>query len=401
MPDYGHVYADKKISEVNKQLKSTYRQAQREMKQKLKDFDARYADRSKQMKRMVAEGKISEQDYKDWLTGQVFVRQIWKSKIDQVNKILYDHNAQAMKLINNDKPSGNIEVKKAWLTEELAQGKTKVDYTIYGYALDSAPAAQPASEYSKDNSGTVVYLRFKNNGDVKLSKKFKAELNQYYTITFSGSAYPEPNGHGCNYNGGWRDYNLTKNGNNAEFTILIDSVLPNGTVTIETDFYNFNEYVTPLKAECRNSSGTTVTLFDEDASFGGNKTYPAVTVKQPTDADPVVTENLTVEKGNDDSWTGVLSGLPLTDENGKKIYYYVVEKTSNDYVPIDYSDNGFALEAKETKSVTVTNGPNNSPPSYELPESGGEGTAKYFVAGGALMLGAAMYYIIRKRKASA
>ena len=103
MPDYGHVYADKKISEVNKQLKSTYRQAQREMKQKLKDFDARYADRSKQMKRMVAEGKISEQDYKDWLTGQVFVRQIWKSKIDQVNKILYDHNAQAMKLINNGK----------------------------------------------------------------------------------------------------------------------------------------------------------------------------------------------------------------------------------------------------------------------------------------------------------
>ncbi|MBQ7186979.1 MAG: Cna B-type domain-containing protein [Ruminococcus sp.] len=344
------------------------------------------------------------------LNGLIFHENKYYYAVEQTNeKYTVDYllngvsREGTMKLINNDKPSGNIEVKKAWLTEELAQGKTKVDYTIYGYALDSAPAAQPASEYSQD-SGVEVYVKINDQSEsykYALEKKFIGQIGKTYVVTYSGRNDLNVQNDGFYVNGQWTR-TISKDGNTVTLKFTINNTDQDGKVKVVSNvWYSSGTEEYSMVCTEENNPNNIITMIGSDASFGGNKTYPAVTVKRPTDADPVVTENLTVEKGNDDSWTGVLSGLPLTDENGKKIYYYVVEKTSNDYVPIDYSDNGFALEAKETNSVTVTNGPNNSPPSYELPESGGEGTARFLAAGGALMLGAAMYYIIRKRKASA
>ena len=47
MEDYGHRYADKKISAVDRELKKTYRTAQRELKKKLADFNKRFEKKEK------------------------------------------------------------------------------------------------------------------------------------------------------------------------------------------------------------------------------------------------------------------------------------------------------------------------------------------------------------------
>ena len=99
--DYGERYADKKISTVNRELRKTYRTAQAELKKKLSDFEKRFAAKNKQKKLELEAGKISKQDYKDWLTGQVFIRTQFEQNIKKVNAVLLDCNRQALNIINN------------------------------------------------------------------------------------------------------------------------------------------------------------------------------------------------------------------------------------------------------------------------------------------------------------
>ena len=99
--DYGERYSDKKISAVNRDLRKTYRTAQAELKKKLSDFEKRFAAKNKQKKLELEAGKISKQDYNDWLTGQVFIRTQFEQNIKKVNAVLLDCNRQALNIINN------------------------------------------------------------------------------------------------------------------------------------------------------------------------------------------------------------------------------------------------------------------------------------------------------------
>lgn len=101
--DYGDRYTDKKISAVNRELRKTYRTAQAELKKKLADFEKRHAKANKRKKEQLADGKISQQDYKDWLTGQVFIRNQWQANLRQVCQVMQDCNKQAMNIVNTSR----------------------------------------------------------------------------------------------------------------------------------------------------------------------------------------------------------------------------------------------------------------------------------------------------------
>lgn len=92
----------------------------------------------------------------------------------------------------------------------------------------------------------------------------------------------------------------------------------------------------------------------------------------------------------DNNWTWSESGdkLPLTDENGKAYHYLVEEETTGNWnVYID--NNGV-----QTGNITVQNYVYTG---YELPSTGGMGTAPFGVLGGALAAAAALL-LVRKRK---
>ena len=89
-------------------------------------------------------------------------------------------------------------------------------------------------------------------------------------------------------------------------------------------------------------------------------------------------------------WTATWSGdkLPLTDENGNAYHYLVEEVTTGNWnVYID--NNGV-----QTGNITVQNYVYTG---YELPSTGGMGTAPFGVLGGALAAAAALL-LVRKRK---
>lgn len=100
MPDYGAAYADKALRDIDRELRSTYRTAKRELEKKLKDFNARHALKDKAKRQQLAQGKITKQDYQNWLAGQVFIRGQWESKIRQVSKVIQDSNRQALNILN-------------------------------------------------------------------------------------------------------------------------------------------------------------------------------------------------------------------------------------------------------------------------------------------------------------
>lgn len=109
-----------------------------------------------------------------------------------------------------------------------------------------------------------------------------------------------------------------------------------------------------------------------------------------TDNDKDRTPFAEADLNADNHWTKTWSGeeLPLTDENGNAYHYLVEEETTGNWnVYID--NNGV-----QTGNITVQNYVYTG---YELPSTGGMGTAPFGVLGGALAAAAALL-LVRKRK---
>lgn len=130
MPDRGAKYADKKISEIDRKLRQTYKQAQTELTRKLKDFNKRFETQDKQKRKEVSEGKITQQQYKDWLQRQVFTRSIWQQKIDQVSQVMLHHNEYAAQIVNESRFDVFAEnyYAEAFRANWIIQG---IDWTVY------------------------------------------------------------------------------------------------------------------------------------------------------------------------------------------------------------------------------------------------------------------------------
>lgn len=93
----------------------------------------------------------------------------------------------------------------------------------------------------------------------------------------------------------------------------------------------------------------------------------------------------------DKDWTFTWSGtdLPLTDKESGKAYHYLVEETTTGNWNVYIDNNGV-----QTGNITVQNYVYTG---YELPSTGGMGTAPFGVLGGALAAAAALL-LVRKRK---
>lgn len=100
MPDYGARVADKAIRDTERKLRATYSTAQRELQKKLDTFNSKYKARDEAKRQLLAEGKITEQDYANWKAGQVFQKKQWKAKVNEVAAVMANSNAQAARIVN-------------------------------------------------------------------------------------------------------------------------------------------------------------------------------------------------------------------------------------------------------------------------------------------------------------
>ena len=101
--DYGTEQTDRAVKRVERRLSSVYRQAQRDIDDKLKDWQERHKKRDARYRQMVAAGKMSKEDYRAWLRGQVFQEKQWQARRDEIDNILLNADRAAQNIVNEGK----------------------------------------------------------------------------------------------------------------------------------------------------------------------------------------------------------------------------------------------------------------------------------------------------------
>ena len=114
-----------------------------------------------------------------------------------------------------------------------------------------------------------------------------------------------------------------------------------------------------------------------------------IKVWQYTDNDKKLFAEADLTAHNDWTWSKSGTDLPLTDPASGKAYHYLVEETTTGNWNVYIDNNGV-----QTGNITVQNYVYTG---YELPSTGGMGTAPFGVLGGALAAAAALL-LVRKRK---
>lgn len=101
--DYGTEQTDRAVKRVERRLSSVYREAQRDIDEKLKDWQERHKKRDARYRQMVAAGKMSKEDYRAWLRGQVFQEKQWQARRDEIDNILLNADRAAQNIVNDGK----------------------------------------------------------------------------------------------------------------------------------------------------------------------------------------------------------------------------------------------------------------------------------------------------------
>ena len=99
MPGHIDNYVSKQEKELAKDIDRIYRQAAREVRQKLKDFTEHHKAKNALLKKRVKEGTLSEEAYKNWLKGQVFQSEQWQRKLDDIVKVYRNADEKAREIV--------------------------------------------------------------------------------------------------------------------------------------------------------------------------------------------------------------------------------------------------------------------------------------------------------------
>ena len=100
---------DREYDKLARDIGRVYRQAQREIAQKMGAWNTRHAAADAQMRENLKAGKITEAQYQRWMRGQVFVGKQWDDQVREVSTILVNADREAARLINTSTSAVFIE----------------------------------------------------------------------------------------------------------------------------------------------------------------------------------------------------------------------------------------------------------------------------------------------------
>lgn len=121
MPDLGAKYTDEQIVQMEKQLKSVYNQAYKDILQKQKDFNEKYAKKEAKYAAQVANGQITQEQFDSWKKGQVFQGEQWQNKKKDILNTIYNSNKIATDIVNG-KTQNVFAFNANYMSYELEHG---------------------------------------------------------------------------------------------------------------------------------------------------------------------------------------------------------------------------------------------------------------------------------------
>lgn len=152
--DIGEKYTDKTVAQIERKLKSIYKEAEQDMGKKLREFNKGHKERDAKYRKMVKDGKMELADYQAWLQGQVFQGDQWKKKREQMAQSLYNANNSAMSVVNGSR--FDVFAENANFSEYMIAKGLKADPGFGLYNADAVkrlvakePDILPASKVSR------------------------------------------------------------------------------------------------------------------------------------------------------------------------------------------------------------------------------------------------------------
>lgn len=100
MADYGTKATDKAIKKLDKEIQSIYQEAADDIQVKMDDFVKKFKPKRDIQKAKLESGEITQEQYNSWYAGQVFQRNQWKAKKQEIQQVLTNSNQIAVKMIN-------------------------------------------------------------------------------------------------------------------------------------------------------------------------------------------------------------------------------------------------------------------------------------------------------------
>jgi uncharacterized protein with gpF-like domain len=94
---------ERRYEALRRRINREYRQAEKELREKMEEFFAKSAERDKKKRQELADGKITMQEYQRWLRGQVFQGKRWQEKVDQMARQLTQVDETATAIVNGER----------------------------------------------------------------------------------------------------------------------------------------------------------------------------------------------------------------------------------------------------------------------------------------------------------
>ena len=100
MTDYGDRFAEKTLTNIEREINKIYRETEETAREKLDEYLKPFAARDKAKQAEVKAGTLTERAYKQWRTREMMTGWSWAALRKDIARTYLQANQQAMSLIN-------------------------------------------------------------------------------------------------------------------------------------------------------------------------------------------------------------------------------------------------------------------------------------------------------------
>ena len=104
MADKAHRLTDEKLDEMEKRLSAIYSRAEKEIQKTADEYFARFAKQDEAKRKLLEQGKITEEEYTKWRKGKVMYGKRFTEMKEQCAKQLLNVNQTALAYVNGELP---------------------------------------------------------------------------------------------------------------------------------------------------------------------------------------------------------------------------------------------------------------------------------------------------------
>ena len=103
--DLGHQLTDEELAKLERKIAKVYKTAADEMQDKITEYFKKFDEQDKKKRALLEQGKITEQEYKQWRLGKLATGKKYQFMRDQLAERMTNANQEAVAYVNSSTPT--------------------------------------------------------------------------------------------------------------------------------------------------------------------------------------------------------------------------------------------------------------------------------------------------------